>query len=101
MGSGRWDPKDWDGYTSARGYASKPTSGPSGIYSSSLLAPELDPKGVKIRESRDSTDNPASTALITALDVTGSMSMVLDSVARKGLNTLATEVYTRKPITDP
>jgi hypothetical protein len=62
---------------------------------------ELDPKGVGLRESCDSEDNPNSTAIIVALDVTGSMGMVLDSMARKGLEILATEIYNRKPVSDP
>jgi hypothetical protein len=62
---------------------------------------DLDPKGVKLRESRDSKDNPNSNALIMALDVTGSMGMVLDSMARSGLPTLVTNIYDRKPVTDP
>jgi hypothetical protein len=36
----------------------------------------LDPKGVALRESRDSEAHPESRAIITALDVTGSMSRV-------------------------
>jgi hypothetical protein len=98
MGSGRWDPSDWKGYTSSRSYDTKSTAG---IYASSGMDPLLDPKGVKIRESRDSADNPRSTPIIVGLDVTGSMGMVADVMARKGLNTLITSVYDRKPVTDP
>jgi hypothetical protein len=98
MGSGKWDPKDWVTYASVNNYAGKSTAE---IYSNSTLVNELDPKGVKIRESRDSVDNPTSSAIIVALDVTGSMQSVLDSMARKGLNTLVTEVYNRKPVSDP
>lgn len=98
MGGGRWDPKDWGTYTTVtRNYASSTVDD---IYSRSL-DPDLDPKSIKMRESRDSVDNPKSTPLIVALDVTGSMSMVLDAMARQGLNTLVSEVYDRKPITDP
>jgi len=43
---------------------------------------------------------PASTALIVALDVTGSMGMVADALARQGLGTMVEEVLRRKPITD-
>lgn len=101
MGGGRWDPTDWAGYTSSKSYSTKTTSGTHGIYSASKLDPALDPKGVKVRESRDSADNPRSTAIIVGLDVTGSMGMIADVMARKGLNTLLTEIYDRKPVTDP
>lgn len=98
MGSGRWDPSDWTTYsTTTRSYATKTVDD---IYSHEL-DPDLDPKGIKVRESRDSADNPSSTPVIVALDVTGSMSMVLDAMARKGLNTLVSEIYDRKPIADP
>ena len=97
MGAGRWDPDDWRGYTSTAGYATKSAAA---IFTSRGLDPSLDPKGV-IRESRDSADNPLSTPLIVALDVTGSMGVLAETMAREGLNTLVTEVYNRKPITDP
>jgi hypothetical protein len=62
---------------------------------------DLDPKGVRIRESRDSNDNPNSTPIIIALDVTGSMGMIADVIAREGLGTLFKEILDRKPVTDP
>lgn len=97
MGGGRWDATDWKDYSTAKGYATKTVDA---IYTSHSLDSSLDPKGAK-RESCDSKDNPRSTPLIAALDVTGSMSSVLDAMAKTGLNTLCTEVYNRKPITDP
>jgi hypothetical protein len=54
-----------------------------------------------LRESRDSADNPASNALIVALDVTGSMGIIPDYMVREGLKTLFTEVYSRRPVSDP
>ena len=98
MGSGRWSDRDWERYSAA--HVSNKAS-VDDIYASRSLAPELNPKGIKVRESCDSIDNPKSTALIVALDVTGSMGMVLNSMARDGLRTLATEVYNRKPVSDP
>lgn len=71
------------------------------VYTSRAIAKELDPKGVKIRESRDSTDNPNSTPIIVGLDVTGSMGMLADVIAREGLGTLFTGILDRKPVTDP
>lgn len=96
MGSGRWTTTDWDAYAST-------TTGKSTheVFALSGMADDLDPRNIRIRESCDSPDNPLSTALIVALDVTGSMHTVLDAMARVGLNTLATEVYARRPITDP
>lgn len=101
MGGGRWSPDDWSRYTTSRSYDSKTTSGASGIYAASGINKDLDPKGITVRESRDSVDNPASTAIIIGLDVTGSMGMIADVIARNGLNTLLTEIYARKPVTDP
>jgi hypothetical protein len=98
MGSGRWDSSAWAGYASTKSYSSKTVDA---IYTSRNLHKDLDPKGVAVRESRDSADNPNSNAIVVALDVTGSMGNVLDVVAKQGLNTLATEIYSRKPVTDP
>jgi hypothetical protein len=97
MGSGRWSPDDWGKYSSSKSYDTKTTAG---IFTASKLDPSMSVKGV-MRESRDSVDNPKSTPLILALDVTGSMGIIADVIARKGLNTTLAEVYSRKPITDP
>ena len=98
MGHGRFSSSDWTSYTTTKGYNKKSTTE---IYSSRAMVNELDPKDVKTRESRDSVDNPNSNAIIIGLDVTGSMSSVLDAMARKGLNTLVTQIYDRKPVSDP
>ena len=98
MGGGRWSDSDWKSYSTIH-VASK--SKVEDIYTSKSIVNDLDPKNIKIRESRDSADNPKSTALIVGLDVTGSMGNVLDAMARQGLKTLAEEVYNRKPIVDP
>lgn len=98
MGSGRWDPDEWSSYAKVNDYATKTVDK---IYTSTGMKKDLNPFGVKIRESRDSKDNPKSTPIIVALDVTGSMQNVLHAMATTGLNTLATEVYDRKPVSDP
>ena len=97
MGGGRWSDSDWGSY------ASKHVTGKSTheIYTSHKMDKLLDPKGVTLRESRDSELNPESNAIILAQDVTGSMSPVLHSIIEKGLHTLITEIYERKPVTDP
>lgn len=98
MGGGRWSASDWATYSSAH-VTSKRTV--AEIYTSRSISNELNPKGVSMRESCDSVDNPNSTAIIVALDVTGSMNRVLEAMARTGLKTLAEEIYNRKPVSDP
>ena len=97
MGSGRWSSGDWGTY-SKKTYTGKTTKE---VFTRSKVNEDFDPKNISIRESRDSDDNPNSTALIVALDVTGSMHYVIDEMARKGMPTLCQEVYDRKPISDP
>jgi hypothetical protein len=97
MGSGRFDPSDWDSFTTTK------TAGKSTAYvfTKHTLVESLDPKKIILRESRDSKDNPLSTPIIVGLDVTGSMGMIADNIARNGLKTLFTEIYARRPVTDP
>lgn len=98
MGAGTFSPDDWKSYTTSRSYATKSTAE---IFTASGVDKDLDPKGVAFRESRDVDGKDHSTAVIVGLDVTGSMGMLLDAMARKGLPTLVTEIYDRKPVTDP
>lgn len=99
MGSGRWDSRDWAASRTSYSHTAKPSV--DHIYTSRKLDAGLDPAKVILRESRDSAANPASTALIVGLDVTGSMDRVLDAMARTGLGTLVGAIYERQPITDP
>lgn len=71
------------------------------IFSSRHIHKDLDPKGVKVRESRDSAEHPESTPVILALDVTGSMGHIAEKIAREGLGVLMNGIFDRKPITDP
>jgi hypothetical protein len=100
MGGGRWNASQWNNYASQNVTSKSAVSGSRGIYTSTNLVDALNPIGAN-RESRDSNDNPLSNPIIVAVDVTGSMSHVLDAMARKGLPTLATEIYNRKPVSDP
>src|SRR2546425_9211359 len=96
MGSGTFDAGAYCAYSAAtRGKSTDE------IYAARDINKNLDPKGVKLRESRDSADNPNSTPIIVALDVTGSMGILADVIAREGLGTLFKEILDRKPITDP
>src|SRR5262245_29165524 len=96
MGSGTFDPNAYR--TFAAGTKGKSTDE---IYSSRSIHANLNPLGVKVRESRVSTDNPNSSPLIVGIDVTGSMGMIADVLAREGLGTLFTGILERKPSTDP
>jgi hypothetical protein len=98
MGSGRFDANTWSDYSTSKSYATKSRAE---IFTNRNIDPSLDPKGVAFRESRDSADNPTSTAIIIAQDVTGSMGAISEVMARKGVPTLVTEIYDRKPVTDP
>jgi hypothetical protein len=99
MGNGRFDPADWDRFTATT------TAGRSrgAIFSSRALRDSLDPAKARdpMRVSRDSADNPASTAIIVALDVTGSMHTIPEYMVREGLPALFGNIYERKPVTDP
>lgn len=96
MGSGTFDPSAYRAYT-------KTTVGKSTdeVYAARSINKNLDPKGVKLRESRDSADNPASTPIIVALDVTGSMGIIADVIAREGLGVLFKNILDRKPVSNP
>ncbi len=96
MGGGSFDASSYRAFTSAT--VDKTTAD---IYSSKKINKALDPKGVKMRESRTSTDNPHPTPIIVGLDVTGSMGMLADVIAREGLGVLFQGILDRKPVPDP
>lgn len=60
----------------------------------------LDPKGLKIRESRDSDAHPRSNAILVGLDVTGSMGSVIKAIHEK-LPTLMGLLLRKNYIPDP
>ena len=81
MGSSRWS----DDFYSERARERKATGTADFAYSKAVTSKprheqktheKLDPKGVRIRESRDSAAHPESLAIGVMLDVTGSMSHV-------------------------
>lgn len=95
MGGGTFTTKDWENY--AHSHVNGRTT--AQIYTSTYMKDEFDPKGV-MRESRDSDEHPASTPIIIGLDVTGSMSNILNEVAQQ-LGMLVTEILERQPVSDP
>jgi hypothetical protein len=96
MGNSRWDVNDWDRHAATtRGKSTQQ------IFDASKMKTDLDPRKIKVRESRDSAANPNSTPIILALDVTGSMGEIAGSLAREGLGTLIQAILERKPVSDP
>jgi hypothetical protein len=96
MGTSRWSASDWDSYAS-----STKTKTTDAIFKSHSLKDDLNPLNIGVRESRDSDLNPQSNAIIVGLDVTGSMGIIADNLAREGLGTLVEEILARKPVQDP
>lgn len=96
MGSGRFDHTAYSSYTAHTAHMSREE-----VFASRNIKKELDPLGVKVRESRDSADNPQSNAIIVGLDVTGSMGMLAEVIARKGLGVLFQKLLDEKPVSDP
>ena len=84
MGYSTWSTRDWATYSTST--ASKPTAA---IFTKRDIDSSLDPKGVLVRESRDSDFNPNSTPIIVGCDVTGSMGMIADHLVRKGIGGLS------------
>ena len=57
------------------------------VFKQSACHPLMNPKGVKVRESRDGSDHPQSMGIVFALDVTGSMGDIPRLMATKALPT--------------
>lgn len=96
MGTSRWSPEDWDVYADRV----KDTAS-ADLFRSKKLHDDLNPKNIVVRESCDSALNPLSTPIIVAVDETGSMGMLAETLIRNGLGILIEEIYARKPVTDP
>ncbi len=96
MGNSRWDNDDWKSFA-----ATTKSKATEQIFESVEMKKDLNPLHIKVRESRDSKANPASTPIILALDVTGSMGEIAGELARDGLGKLIEGILERKPVTDP
>jgi len=57
------------------------------VFTQSQCHPLMNPKGVRLRESRDGADHPNSLGVVFALDVTGSMGDIPRLLAQKELPT--------------
>lgn len=99
MGRGSYQSSDWDRLRSSRNINSNSTV--QDLYQSRQMKDSMNPNGIKYRESCDSMDNPASTAIIFGLDVTGSMGYLSEEIAKGALNRTMLEIYEKNPVTNP
>lgn len=96
MGGGSWTTDDWSSYSSLRSSQTR-----AEIFTSKGIDTRFNPKLINFREARDSTEHPESTPIIIGLDVTGSMGMIAENLAKRGLGSLVGGIYERQPVKDP
>lgn len=96
MGGSTWNHSDWDQFSSKTRSQST-----SQTFSQSNVHPNLNPHGVRMRESRDSAANPESHAIIVSPDITGSMGHLSGVLVRTGVGVLMEELLKRKPVKNP
>jgi hypothetical protein len=82
MGGGTYSVSSRTLRSKASGWDTKSTSE---IFTSRSINNAMSPHGVKIRESRDSSEHPNSLAIVIALDLTGSMGSVPHFLVKEGL----------------
>lgn len=96
MGNSSWNHTDWGQFSSqTRSQSTRQT------FSQSDVHPDLNPHGVRMRESRDSAANPESHAIIVVPDITGSMGHLSEVLVRNGVGVLMEELLKRKPVKNP
>lgn len=96
-GDARWDSSSWKTYSDAHVKGKTADK----IFTSRSMKDAYNPRLISLRESRDSALNPNSTPVSLFLDVTGSMGQLAHLMMQGGLNTAATELLARAPVSDP
>jgi len=87
-GGGSWSDDAYRDIGATKSYATKSARD---IFSRSLHA-DLDPNGVKFRESRDSDEHPESLPVAVFLDVTGSMGSIPEKLIKGKLGALMSTI---------
>ncbi len=80
--------------------ADRANSSRTEVFTQRSCHPMMDPRGLKMRESRDSADHPNSLGVVFALDVTGSMGDIPQILATRELPTFM-KLLTACGIADP
>lgn len=87
MGSGNWDTDVYSKRVTHKATTGQATfSHMDDVYSGRTafaIHPSLDPRGVTLRESRDSDEHPLATDITVAFDVTGTMGSIPHALQRK------------------
>lgn len=89
MGFGAYSSDSRNLRASTLGYSTKSVHE---IFKSSSINNAMNPNGIIIRESRDSSEHPKSLPIIIALDLTGSMGSVPHKLVKDGLPTIVTSI---------
>ena len=76
------------------------SAAPSEIFKEVTINSSMNPKNVKVRESRDSKEHPNSVAIVLALDVTGSMGSIPHHLVKEGLPDIMDSII-KSGIKDP
>lgn len=97
MGGGSWTASSWSSYSTSHVKGRDRAT----IFAARGMKDAYDPAGIRVRESRDSVDNPRSRPIVIGVDVTGSMGDLAERLIVKGLNTTFTELMNRDLGFDP
>jgi hypothetical protein len=97
MGYSEWSDVDYRGVTGARAAA----RGAELFRGEASVDPLMDPRGLGVREARDSEHHPRSVPIIVAFDVTGSMGDVPMRFAKDLLGRLMTRLVEHGWVSDP
>lgn len=97
MGSGSYSTTTRSVRSASLGYTTKAASE---IFTARNINSAMNPYGINIRESRDSTEHLNSIAIVLGLDVTGSMGTVPHFLVKEGLPHMMDSII-KKGIPDP
>lgn len=107
MGNARWSDSDFRTYANRTNYQAASRD----KLFAHAVSPNLDPREVKVgkgprkgqqlRESMISEENPNPTPIILGLDVTGSMGVLAEKIAKTELPKLMTQIHEQKIVSDP